>query len=151
MIRIGTALAWMALLSRLKSLDEMVQAICWWLTPFAKLGLATEQLGLVLAVALGTVPKVLNEGRRVEAVLRMRRSVAEGPGPGRWRRFLDRGAVVVPLVENLKRRAEVLSLSLASRQPSQDAGRLNPPFLHFLPLVLGLLILLALRWRGVSS
>lgn len=150
LVRIGTSLAWMALFSRLKSLDEIVRAVCWWLRPLQKLGVDTGQLALVLAVALGTVPKVMNEGRRVEAVLRMRRSWHTGPKVGRWRRFTDRAAVVVPLVENLKRRADVLTLSLASRQPRTDLEGLNPPFLHFLPLVLCLLILMALRWSGVS-
>lgn len=146
--RIGLALGWFALFARLKSLDELVRAVRWWLRPLEKVGLPTGQLGLVLAVALGTVPGVMNEGRRVEAVLRMRRASATTAGVSRFRRYLDRVLVVVPLMESLLRRAEVLSLSLRTRQPATGLVLSSPPLWQLALLVFWLAIIVRLIWPG---
>jgi len=146
--RIGLSLGWLALFARLKSLDDLVRAVRWWLRPLEKIGLPTGQLALVLAVALGTVPGVMSEGRRVEAVLRMRRASPEGAGVSRWRRFLDRVLVVVPLMESLLRRAEVLSLSLRTRQPSTGVIMAGPPVWQLSLLVFWLILIILLIWSG---
>lgn len=129
LLRVGCTVGWLALYSRTSSLDDLVGAVCWWLRPLERMGFSGRNLGLVLAVALGTAPVVLGEGRRIEAVTRLRRAgspdSADGGSrrdPRRWfRDQLDRARVVVPLVETLGRRAEALSLSLRSRRPG-DAG-----------------------------
>jgi energy-coupling factor transporter transmembrane protein EcfT len=77
----------------------------------------------VLAVALGAVPGVLAEGRRIEAVTRLRRgNAARERGPRRWwRRAVDRSHLAVPLLEGLFRRADGLSLALLDRRPRPAA------------------------------
>jgi energy-coupling factor transport system permease protein len=149
--RIGLALGWLALFARLKSLDDLVRAVRWWLRPFEKVGLQTGQLALVLAVALGTVPQVMSEGRRVDAVLRMRRATPAGGKATRWRRFLDRVLVVVPLMEGLLRRAEVLSLSLRTRQPATAMTLVGPPLWQLAVLVLWLGLIIRLLWPGETT
>lgn len=146
--RIALALSWVALFARLNSLDDLVKAVCWWLRPFEKAGLPTGQLALVLAVALGTIPGVMSEGRRVESVLRMRRASPHGASVSLWRNFLDRVLVVVPLMEGLARRAEVLSLSLRTRQPSSGLDMKRPPVGQLLILVLWLVLLLRIFLSG---
>lgn len=149
--RIAASLGFLALFARLKSMDDLVHAVRWWLRPLEILGLPTGQLALILAVALGTVPGVMAEGRRVEAVLRMRRAQ---PGQSRgthWRRLLDRMVVVVPLAESLLRRAEVLSLSLRTRQPDQGPVLMGPPWWQLLFLILWLVFLILLIWPGVRT
>ena len=146
--RIGLSLGWLALFARLKSLDDLVRAVRWWLRPLEKVGLPIGQLALVLAVALGTVPTVMSEGRRVDAVLRMRRASPMGAEATRWRRFLDRVLVVVPLMEGLLRRAEVLSLSLRTRQPATGLKLVAPPWWQLAVLVLWLGLIIRLLWPG---
>ena len=146
--RIGLAFSWLALFSRLKSLDELVRAVRWWLRPLEKMGIQTGQLALVLAVALGTVPGVMSEGRRVEAVSRMRRASAGAAAVSRMRRFLDRVLVVVPLMESLLRRAEVLSLSLRTRQPVANLKTAGPPLWQLSILVAWFIIIIRLAWQG---
>ena len=105
----------------------------------------THHLGLVLAVALGTIPGVMAEGRRTEAVVRMRRSAGR---PGRVplaARMGDRIRVVVPLVETLVRRADHLTLALRSRAPDGAATVAGPPVVQLLFL---LAALVALLWWG---
>ncbi len=139
LLRLGVSVGWLALLNRLKSLDEMVEGARWWLRPLEAAGLPTGQAALVLSVALGTVPRVLGEGRRVDAVQRMRRSLP-GRKVSRLRRFRDRIAVATPLLEGLMRRAETLNLSLGARQPSTAPVRQGPGWVS----LLGLLV-----WGGV--
>jgi len=148
--RIGLAFSWLALFSRLKSLDELVGAVRWWLRPWEKMGAPTGQLALVLAVALGTVPGVMNEGRRVQAVTRMRRAQPGANGTSRMRNFRDRVLVVIPLMESLMRRAEALSLSLRTRQPLENTGKAGPPLWQLAVLVLWLLFIIRLLWPGES-
>ncbi len=149
--RIAASLGWLALFARLKSMDDLVRAVRWWLRPLEMLGLPTGQLALVLAVALGTVPGVLNEGRRVEAVLRMRRARPDRPGISRWRRLLDRMVVVVPLAESLLRRADLLSLSLRTRQPAAGPILMGPPWWQLILLGLWLVLLIFLNLPGVGT
>ncbi len=149
--RIAASLGWLALFARLKSMDDLVRAVRWWLRPLEKLGLPIGQLALVLAVALGTVPGVMNEGRRVDAVLRMRRAMPGESGVSRWRQLLDRMVVVVPLSESLLRRAEVLSLSLRTRQPAQGPILVGPPWHQLVFLGLWLILLILLIWPGVRA
>ena len=146
--RIGLSLGWLALFARLKSLDDLVRAVRWWLRPLEKLGFQSGELALVLAVALGTVPGVMSEGRRVEAVLRMRRASQQGARVSSWRRFLDKTLVVVPLMEGLLRRAEVLSLSLRTRQPNTDFLLANPPWWQFAALAFWLVLVIRLLLPG---
>ncbi len=148
--RIGLALGWLSLFARLKSLDELVQGIRWWMQPLAKVGLQTDQLALVLAVALGTIPGVMSEGRRVDAVLRMRRAVPNGGKVSRWRRFLDKVLVIMPLMESLMRRAEVLSLSLRTRQPAVGVPLMGPPIWQLAGLVLWLVLIIWWIRPGVT-
>jgi energy-coupling factor transporter transmembrane protein EcfT len=110
-------------------LDDLVLGVGWWLRPFRRAGLRTDDLGLMMAVAMGTAPVVLGEGRRISAVTTMRQSV---PALGetkrqnstwvgkRFRGIVARARVVVPLLENLARRAEALTLSLRHRRPEQQ-------------------------------
>jgi hypothetical protein len=101
-------------------------------------------LGLVLAVALGTAPTVLGEGQRSGMVVRLRRTGPDGPtggsAPARmWQRATDRVLLVVPMMETLGRRAEALTLSLRRRRP-------RPAVLGRLPLAEGVGLGL---WLGV--
>lgn len=149
--RIGLALGWLALFARLKSLDDLVRAVRWWLRPLDQVGFPTGHLALVLAVALGTVPQVMSEGRRVDAVLRMRRASATGETVSRWRRYTDKVMVVVPLMESLLRRAEVLSLSLRTRQPAAGQPLAGPPWWQLAGLVLWVVVLIRLFWPGETA
>jgi energy-coupling factor transporter transmembrane protein EcfT len=142
LLRVACTVAWLALLNRTTSLDELVGAVRWYLRPAERLGFPGQDLGLMLAVAMGTAPVVLGEGRRIEAVVRLRRQAGgHAARPGRLKRWwdhqLDRARVVVPLAESLGRRAEALSLSLRSRRPAgPTAGQIHPP-------LAGLMFLLA--------
>jgi len=146
LLALGRVLASVSLLvvyRRVVSLDNVVVGLGWWLRPLASLGLPVRDLGLVLAVAMGTVPLVAAEGRRLEMVGRMRRAGATVGGRGhrvqRWfARIVDRAQAVVPLLETLARRAEALNLSLRHRRPNLTAGKRR------LPLREG--VLLAVAW-----
>lgn len=155
LLRVAASVGCLALYGRAASLDEIVAAVRWWLQPAERLGFPGEDLGLVLAVALGTAPLVAGEGRRIETAVRLRRSgPVVGPGTGRfgrsvrrwWTRQLDRARVAVPLVETLARRAETLSLSLRSRRPVSGGTRWGPPPWPGLVLLLAWLVLLI--WLG---
>jgi energy-coupling factor transport system permease protein len=125
--RVGASVGLLALYLRIASLDDLIAGTGWWLGPLRRLGVPVADLGLMLAVALGTAPVVLAEGRRIAMAVRMRRAQ-----PGRtdvrsrlrrWRDQLeDKARLVVPLLESLSRRAEALSLSLRHRRPSADGG-----------------------------
>ncbi len=113
----------LGLFLRVASLDDLIAGTSWWLAPLARIGVPVADFGLMLAVALGTAPVVLGEGRRIEMVLRLRRGGGQQAGGGhalsRWmRRIVDRAQLVVPLLETLGRRAEALSLSLRRRRPA---------------------------------
>ena len=118
--RVAGSAAWLALLLRVTPLAQLTAGLGWWWRPGRRLGLDTARLSLVLAVAFGTVPSVLAEGRRIDSVVRLRRGPV-APGGRRWRywwrRALDPGYLVVPLVESLFRRAESLTLSVQGRLP----------------------------------
>ncbi len=101
----GMAVA-VALVRRLVPLPELASALAWWLRP---LRCDVSHVALVLAVALGTAGRVLDDGRRVRAALRLRRGGARGPA---WR---DAMAAAVPALESLLRRAETLPLALHGR------------------------------------
>lgn len=131
LLRLGATLAAMALYMRSGSLDDLVAGIGWWLRPLDRLGLSVDDLGLAVAVACGTVPQVMGEGRRLQAVTRMRSRVHPatpvGPRARRrapWHGWLDRARLVVPLLETLGRRAETLDLALRGRRPvlARSAG-----------------------------
>ena len=91
--RVAVSIGWLGLYLRTSSLDELVLGVRWWLRPLAGLGLPTENLGLVLAVALGTAPGVLGEGRRIETVVRLRRTGSGARSPRHYQaRIRRRGA-----------------------------------------------------------
>lgn len=128
LLRVACSVGCLGLYLRVSPLDDLVLGVGWWTRPLRSVGVRNDDLGLMLAVAMGTAPVVLGEGRRIEAVVTMRRSVAGG-GKDRsvWNRLkqyfhraVGRARVVVPLLENMARRAEALTLSLRHRRP--DAG-----------------------------
>ena len=132
LLRVACSVGCLGLYLRVAPLDDFVLGLGWWLRPVRRLGIRTDNLGLMLAVAMGTAPVVLGEGRRIEAVVTMRRSVSAGrgvrTGPGRVVKFfqvaVERVRVIVPLLETLARRAEALTLSLEHRRPDpQVTGR----------------------------
>lgn len=152
LLRLACTFGWLGLYSRLATQDDLVVAVRWWLRPLEKVGVPIGDLGLVLAVALGTAPVVLGEGRRIETSLKLRRTGPrrEGPSRGtgrwqRWRRSLqDRALVAVPLLESLARRADTLTLSLRSRRPGQEQDpALTVPLVGLGLLLLWLLALVA--------
>jgi energy-coupling factor transporter transmembrane protein EcfT len=150
--RVGCTVAWLGLYLRVVSLDDLVTGLGWWLRPLARLGVPVSDLGLLLAVALGTAPVVLGEGRRIRAVLRLRRTVDGEARPGRWTRWrrelLDRARVVVPLLEALARRGEALTLTLRRRRPEDRPAGPLPVVAGLLLAVWTVLLVLALVLRG---
>ncbi len=145
--RVGCSVGLLGLYLRIASLDDLIAGTGWWLAPLRRWNVPVEDLGLTLAVALGTAPVVLGEGRRIEMVVRMRRAGptdTNGVGRfGRWYgRILDRARLVVPLLETLGRRTESLSLSLRRRRPATEMGGRRMPVAEVLILVawLGLLV-----------
>jgi energy-coupling factor transport system permease protein len=156
--RVVCTVGWLGLFLRVMSLDDLVLGLGWWLRPLARLGVPVGDVGLVLAVALGTAPVVLGEGRRIQTVLRLRRT---GPGAvpaGGFKRFidglLDRARVIVPLLETLARRGEALSLTLRRRRPDSTAGLTPLPVWQALLLVVwtaGLVLLVMARVKGETA
>ncbi len=137
LLRIASMAAAIALLRRALPLPDLIAGLGVWVRPLRPLGVDAAQLGLVLAVAFGAVPRVLDEGRRAEAALRLRRSGTAGAPASRRgrRRWRDRAVVVVPALESLLRRAETMPLALAGRVPS-SAGPARPlPWLQGLALL----------------
>jgi energy-coupling factor transporter transmembrane protein EcfT len=141
LLRVVCSVGCLGLFLRVTPLDDLVIGVSWWLRPFRFLGIRTDDLGLVVAVALGTAPVMLGEGRRIEAVVTMRQAAPgrAGSPTGRspfdrfFKRMVTRALVVVPLVEILARRAEALTLSLKHRRPDPvDAGRVPVGQLLFL-------------------
>lgn len=131
LLRVACSVGCLGLFLRVTPLDDLVTGVSWWMRPLRFLGIRTEDLGLVVAVALGTAPVMLGEGRRIEAVVTMRQAAPgiAGKPPDRsllkrfFRRLITRARVVVPLIEILARRAEALTLSLKHRRPDPvDAG-----------------------------
>ncbi len=124
LLRLAAGLAALATYQRSGSLDDVVAGLGWWLRPLGRAGLAVDDLGLAVAVACGTVPQVLGEGRRLQAVTRLRRCARPGGGAalGRrrapWDGVLDRARLVVPLLETLARRAETMEIALRGRRPA---------------------------------
>ena len=78
LLRVACSVGCLGLYLRVTPLDDLVLGTGWWLRPARRLGLRTDDLGLMLAVAMGTAPVVLGEGRRIEAVVTMRRSIPAG-------------------------------------------------------------------------
>jgi energy-coupling factor transporter transmembrane protein EcfT len=123
LLRIAASAGALAVLVRTTNLDDLVAGLSWWTRPLRRLGFPDQDLGLVLAVALGTAPALLGEARRVAAVGELRRHGPGGaPRRGLLARVRDRAAVVVPLLEALGRRAEALTLSLRRRRPRGTTG-----------------------------
>lgn len=146
LVRVAVSVGLLGLYLRVASLDELIVGTSWWLKPLRRIGVPVADFGLMLAVAMGTAPAVLGEGRRIEMVMRLRRAgpQAAPPQPAlkRWAgRIVDRAQLVVPLLETMGRRAEAMNLSLRSRRPSPDlgAGWLPPGELLFLAAWVGLL------------
>jgi len=130
LLRLGATLAALATYLRSGSLDDLVAGLGWWLRPLGRAGLSVDDLSLSVAVACGTVPQVIGEGRRLQTVTRLRRHIhLETPGrPAAfrmrpWSGWLDRARLVVPLLETLGRRAETMELALRGRRPAAAAGR----------------------------
>lgn len=149
--RIMLCLGLLSLFLRVTSLDETIAAVHFWFKPLQIFGVQTRHLGLVLAVALGTAPVVLEEGKRIRAVVRMRRAVVNSTGFGgrvsRWRdSLLEWGHIVLPMMESLGRRADTLSLSLASRMPADDSGNQHGHGPGVVSLMVLTVWLLALLW-----
>ncbi len=134
LLRVACSVGCLGLYLRVSPLDDLVLGVSWWLRPARRLGLRTDDLGLMLAVAMGTAPVVLGEGRRIEAVVTMRRSLPAGrevrTGQGRVANFfhgvVGRARVIVPLLETLARRAEALTLSLRHRRPDPVTSGMVP-------------------------
>jgi len=125
LLRLAASLAALAVWLRSGSLDDLVGGVAWWLAPLRRAGVATDDLGLAVAVACGTVPQVLGEGRRLRAVDELRRH-APGAARGRWRPgWLDRARLVAPLLETAARRVDALEPALRGRRPAV-AGRGRP-------------------------
>jgi len=142
LLRVACSVGCLGLYLRISPLDDLVLGVSWWLRPARRLGLRTDDLGLMLAVAMGTAPVVLGEGRRIEAVVTMRESVPEGHevpnGQKGIAKFLHmmvgRARVIVPLLETMARRAEALTLSLRHRRPDPVTAA-KVPILQMAPLV----------------
>ncbi|MFT5233586.1 MAG: energy-coupling factor transporter transmembrane protein EcfT [Candidatus Krumholzibacteriia bacterium] len=122
---------------RIATLDELIAGTGWWLEPLRRLGVPVADFGLMLAVAMGTAPAVLSEGRRIEMVRRLRRAGPEGQSRSskmkQWiENLIDRAQLVVPLLETMARRAEAMNLSLRRRRPASTAGPRNLPAIEWL-------------------
>jgi energy-coupling factor transporter transmembrane protein EcfT len=137
LLRVAAMAAAVALARRSLALPELICGLSFWLRPLRPLGADAARLGLILAVALGAAPRVLDEARRAEAVLRLRR------GQRRWQ---DRAAVVVPALESLMRRAESLPLALLGRVPSSAAPARPVPWPQGAVLALWTVLLAVVVW-----
>jgi energy-coupling factor transporter transmembrane protein EcfT len=128
-VRVGLSLLGLILWRRSLGLGEVTAALGWWFGPLRPFGVDPRRIGIVLTVALGTVPRALADGRRIIAVQRLRRvwcgpDAAERPATasvrygGRWSSWRDQARIVVPLLEGVLRRGDALSLALRGRQQS---------------------------------
>lgn len=131
--RLALMLAAAAVTWRHLPLPDLTAAVSWWLRPLRPLGVDPRHLGLVLAVALGTAPRVVAEAERVRACLRLRRADGRRQRPDR--RFREMLLVVPPLLAGLERRAETLPLALAGRVPDAPAPPVRLPWSQGLFLV----------------
>lgn len=148
LLRIVAMAAALGLLRRALPLPDLVAGLGVWVRPLRPLGVDAAHLGLVLAVAFGAAPRVLDEGRRAEAALRLRRAGTAGRplsrrGRQRWR---DRAAVVVPALESLLRRAESMPLALAGRVPSSVGPARPLPWLQGAVLAAWTALLVVVVW-----
>lgn len=148
LLRIVAMGAAVALVRRSLSLADLVAGLGIWTAPLRPLGVDPARLGLVLAVAFGSVPRVLDEGHRAEAALRLRRSGTAGRPASRRRRrrWRDRAAVLVPALENLARRAETMPLALAGRVPPPRAASRPLPWLQGAALAAWAAVLVVVVW-----
>lgn len=151
LLRVAVSIGLLGLYLRIASLDDLIAGVSWWLAPLARFGVPVADFGLLLAVALGTAPVVLGEGRRIEMVVRLRRAGNTGTQAGNFafcwaRRVVDRARLVVPLLETLARRAEALNLSLRRRRPQPSAESSGLPPLEALVLLVWLGLLVAGHW-----
>ena len=149
--RLALMLVATALTARLLPLPDLTAAVAWWLRPLRPLGVDTRHLGITLAVALGTAPRVHAEAGRIGACLRLRR------GTGRDRHGLDlRGRLLIipPLMESLARRAESLPLALAGRLPAEPPQPARLPLWQGVALLAwaaGLALAVAMRLTGGAA
>ncbi len=149
LLRIAAMAATIALLRRALPLPDLIAGLGVWVRPLRPLGVDAAQLGLVLAVAFGAAPRVLDEGRRAEAALRLRRCGTAGEPSSRRgrRRWRDRAAVVVPALESLLRRAETMPLALAGRVPQPSSGPARRlPWLQGVALLAWTALLAVVAW-----
>jgi energy-coupling factor transport system permease protein len=147
--RVAASTCCLVLFVRVTAIADLIAGLQWWCRPLRRWGFQAERLALVLTVALGTVAGVQAEGRRIAAVVRLRRG-----GKGRrsawlkrwWLRLTDAAHLVVPLLESLFRRSETLTLSLRGRLP-QIADPGQPPAAEFVALGSWILMLVMGLWR----
>lgn len=121
--RLAVVLAVVAVAGRTLPLEDLIVALAWWLRPWRRFGVSATNVGLAIAVALGTASGVRDESRRLLACQRLRRP----PGrltPWRWLRLRLR--VVPPLVDTLIRRSESLPLVVAWRLPVEEPVAIAP-------------------------
>ncbi len=128
-VRLTGAVLFLGLFLRSTGPDDLVTGLGWWLAPLGRLGVPVGDLGLVVSVALGSVGPVVGEGKRLEAVVRLRR--ASGRQGGRsLRNWLDRlrlrTEMIVPLLEGLARKADSTALTLAGRRPGMQGAPAVP-------------------------
>lgn len=113
--RVAASIGCLLLLRRLLPLDRLLAAVGWWTRRPAD---GAAPVALALIVALGAAPAVVREGRRLEAMVRLRRG--RGPAPRPWRAAWERVQLLPPLLETLFRRAETLPLALGGRWTGPD-------------------------------
>ncbi len=120
LVRLAGLLMGLVLLQGTLDIEDLVAGMTWWLRPVQGRFIPAHDVGLILAVALGTAPRVLSEGQRMQGVIRLRRGRAQ-EGWRKWSpwRLFDKVSVVIPLLEGLARRAETVSLALRLRRPGE--------------------------------
>ncbi len=152
LVRLVGILLGLAWLQATLDVDDFVTGVSLWLKPVDRGWMPAQEVGLILAVALGTAPRVLCEGRRLQAVIRLRRGRQSLPWWRTWWiRSMDQVTVVVPLLEGLARQAETVSLTLRLRNPGDMCGGEGIPSWQ-LALLLGWALLmmgLSLLWRTI--
>ncbi len=115
--RLACLLGGLALVQGQLGIDALLAGWSWLLWPLDGKIVPVQDLSLVLTVAVGTAPRVMDEGRRLLQAQRLRR----GRRGGLLGRSRDRLWVAAPLLEELARRTETLSLTLRARHA--PAGR----------------------------
>ena len=142
--RLALMMMIMGLAGRSLSVRDLTVAARWLLRPLRVVGLDTRHLGLTLAVALGTAPRIQAEAARLQMCRRLRQPAGGRRTP--WRRFRESIQVVPPLMDGLARRAETLPLMLAHRIPAQAEPVPRPPWWQLAPLVVWSAVLIWLIW-----